>query len=188
MSEETSDRLDDIIAECISAEESGEPMDRQELLAQHPDLADDLRQFFANRDKFQQLALPLGPVSSSNRPLPAKIRYFGDYELLEEIARGGMGVVYKSRQTSLNRIVAVKMILAGHLASEGALRTARRMDAVQMVSPSPPVMAVSISSRRPNSPLRASSRSRARRSAPSWWSLLFHVTSQRSAQAAFLSR
>src|SRR5262249_20067475 len=71
-------------------------------------------EFFAER---RRLECPTGPTQGGAPPGDVQGRSFGDYLLVEEIARGGMGAVYKARQVSLNRIVALKMILAGPLAS-----------------------------------------------------------------------
>jgi tetratricopeptide (TPR) repeat protein/tRNA A-37 threonylcarbamoyl transferase component Bud32 len=124
-------RLDEILVEYLEALETGTAPDRRELLARYPDLADDITAFLDDQARFDSLVAPLrtpapaadtparGPAGSGDgRPGPAGVpSSLGDYELLEEMARGGMGVVYKARQVSLNRTVALKMILTGQLAS-----------------------------------------------------------------------
>ncbi|HKI31212.1 MAG TPA: serine/threonine protein kinase, partial [Gemmataceae bacterium] len=123
------ERVNAILAAYLDAAAAGQAPDRAELLARHPDLAAELASFLAEDDQVRRLAEPLRSADAAEAAslplseLPAGpslgvVRYFGDYELLEEIARGGMGVVFKARQISLNRLVAIKMILAGALADD----------------------------------------------------------------------
>jgi WD40 repeat protein/tRNA A-37 threonylcarbamoyl transferase component Bud32 len=131
-------RINEAIARYLEAAEAGRVPAREEFLARYPDLADDLRVFLDDQDRFAQaaarleapaagVAMPTVPTGGT-APADAALRtgrFFGDYELLEEIARGGMGVVYRARQVSLNRIVALKMILAGQLASAAEVQRFR---------------------------------------------------------------
>jgi eukaryotic-like serine/threonine-protein kinase len=132
-------QLDEVVTAYLKAVESGGAPSQQEWLARYPQLADGLAEFFTAQNQLAPLAKPLrvampgadAPTTGLGegaRSIPApgdRIQYFGDYELLEEIGRGGMGVVYKARQVSLNRVVALKMILTGQLANDDDVKRFR---------------------------------------------------------------
>lgn len=103
--------------------QAGKCPDREKLLREHPELKSALECLEALEGIASEPGSSEGGASaefpSSVTLLPCD---FGAYELLEEIGRGGMGVVYRARQKSLDRLVAIKMILASHLASAEHVR------------------------------------------------------------------
>jgi serine/threonine-protein kinase len=101
----------------------GEFVDVESLARQHPEMAEELRRLWAAvqvAGVFGKSSAPSLPPAKPQAVSPAATlpRRFGDYELLEEIGRGGMGIVYKARQVSLDRLVALKMLRHTDQASE----------------------------------------------------------------------
>ena len=120
------ERFDQAVATYLRAVNEGQVPNRAMWLACYPDLVEALAAFLDDQDRFQQLAAPR-PAPAVPEPaaltLPCRI---GDYELQAEIGRGGMGVIYRARQLSLNRILALKIILAGQLATTADVQRFRR--------------------------------------------------------------
>jgi serine/threonine protein kinase len=118
--------LSDVLLAYLEAVQDGEALDREEFLARYPQFAAELAEFFTNRDHLDRLVAPLRAVGPVGRPsghesgaggpaCPEPLRrawlgQIGDFRLLREIGRGGMGIVYEAEQVSLSRRVALKVL------------------------------------------------------------------------------
>ncbi len=131
MSEPTSmdeaDRHDEhvgrVLNEYFDRKARGEAEPVEQLIADHPEVADDLREHFEAVD---DLATVRGSATGSGISIPRRGQLPTDaipgYEIIEEVSRGGMGVVYRARQLATGRMVAVKVMLQSLFASDKAKR------------------------------------------------------------------
>ena len=119
-------RLDEVIAAYLQEVEAGRRPDRRALLEQHPDLVEELAEFFADEDRFDRVVAPLAALAPPAAPAgdtapeatgdgtgsaaPEWSSELGPFSEWEEIAHGGMGVVYRCRDRALGRDLAVKVL------------------------------------------------------------------------------
>jgi serine/threonine protein kinase len=121
-------QLNEVLLAYVEACEGGDTPDREHILAMHPTLRDDLRLFFRERDRIERLggtmrptdpssvfhfggAVDVTPTTAESVGIPFPMcGQLGDFRLLREVGRGGMGIVYEALQISLGRRVAVKVL------------------------------------------------------------------------------
>ena len=115
-----SDRLDEILGDWQERRDQGDLVDPEEVIQAHPDLADELRARFAALHIVEQ-AYAEAAADAGEAP-----QQIGEYRIVRELGRGGMGVVYEAEQTSMGRRVALKVLFPSIVARPDAVRRFRR--------------------------------------------------------------
>ncbi|MEM6779819.1 MAG: serine/threonine-protein kinase [Planctomycetota bacterium] len=137
---ESQEDFESVLAKWIQAREAGDSPPPHEFIARHQQHAEALREFFASEQIFSPVSVRSPDSTSTNPTNPSPVRHgtlqpgalagqiIDDFELVTEIARGGMGVVYEAVQKNLRRSVAIKFLTDGVLAND-ELRFRFRMEA-----------------------------------------------------------
>lgn len=109
-------RLTQLLDQYLCALENGETVDVQLMLHQNPDIAEALTTYLQKLDGLRGIAPgfqdhgELEPLVSGDNPGRVQSLELGDYTILRELGRGGMGIVYEAVQRSLDRRVALKLL------------------------------------------------------------------------------
>jgi serine/threonine protein kinase/WD40 repeat protein len=109
----SADPIGDIADAFVEAFRQGKRPSVEDFAARYPEHADELREVLPalvlmEKAKTPEDAQPAQPAAALTSPLP--LRQLGDYQILREVGRGGMGVVYEAQQLSLGRHVAIKVM------------------------------------------------------------------------------
>ena len=116
LSPEREERLHEVLLDYLEAEARGQAPDTQQFLDAHAEFAEELADFLACRQRVETIVAPLRGVTAvgkdgkDDKDRKPDLRLLGDFRLVREIGRGGMGIVYEAEQLSLGRRVAVKVL------------------------------------------------------------------------------